>query len=302
MIVLINPDELTERFKCSPRPILVDVRLESDYSVAHLPDAGNNCVFEVAFLDRMAVVAPEKGAAVCVYGATADSYEARTAAEKLIRAGYLEVLELRGGLEGWKAAGLPLEVESEHETLVSAPTPNGWREIDVAESRVEWQGRNLLNKHFGQIDLKGGKLLFDEGQIVAGEFRLDMRTMTCRDLQGDPSHDVLIAHLMSDDFFDVDLFPEARFAILKTERIAGATPGAPNLAVQGELTLKDVTRPVEFVATAGFTAEGKAAAQSAFVMDRTHWGVLYGSGKYFRNLGGHLVNDLLEIQLRVVEK
>ena len=74
MIVLISPAELAERLKRSPRPILVDVRLEHDYAFAHLPDARNNCVFEVAFLDRMAVVAPEKGAAVCVYGATADSY------------------------------------------------------------------------------------------------------------------------------------------------------------------------------------------------------------------------------------
>jgi rhodanese-related sulfurtransferase/polyisoprenoid-binding protein YceI len=302
MIVLVSPAELAERLERSPRPVLVDVRLEDDYAVAHLPNARNNCVFEVAFLERMATVAPEKGAPVCVYGATADSYEARIAAEKLLRAGYLEVLELREGLEGWKSAGLPLEVESTRKTLDSVPPLNGWREIDVAESRVEWQGRNLLNKHFGQIAVKGGKLRFDEGQIVAGEFHWDMRTMTCEDLKGDPLHDVLIAHLMSDDFFDVELFPESRFAILKTERIAGATPGAPNLEVQGVLTLKDVTRPIEFVATAGFTAEGKAAAQASFAIDRTQWSVLYGSGKYFRNLSGHLVNDLIEIQLRVVEK
>ena len=28
--------------------------------------------------------------------------------------------------------------------------------------------------------------------------------------------------------------------------------------------------------------------------------VLYGSGKWFRHLGGHLVNDLVELQLRIV--
>ena len=139
-----------------------------------------------------------------------------------------------------------------------------------------------LNKHFGQVALKGGKLLFDEGQIVAGEFHLDMGNITCRDLEADPLHDVLIAHLVSHDFFDVELFPEARFSILKTERIAGATPGAPNLAVRGELTLKDVTRPVKFVATAGFTAEGEGCRTMSLRIDRTQWNVLYGSGKYFR--------------------
>jgi polyisoprenoid-binding protein YceI len=72
--------------------------------------------------------------------------------------------------------------------------------------------------------------------------------------------------------------------------------------VHGELTLKGVTLPIEFVATTGFTPEGKPAAQSVFAFDRTQWNVLDGSGKYFRNLGGHLVNDLIEIQLRVVAK
>jgi polyisoprenoid-binding protein YceI/rhodanese-related sulfurtransferase len=302
MSVIITPAELAERLKSSPRPMLVDVRLEDDYAFAHLPEAKNNCVFEIAFVDRMGDIAPNKGAPVCVYGASADSCEARMAAEKLLRAGYMDVFELREGLEGWKSAGLPLEAAGTRSPITAPMPPNGWREIDTAESRVEWLGRNLLNKHYGQVALKGGRLRFDEGQVVAGEFTIDMRAMTCLDLQGDPSHDVLIAHLRSHDFFDVELFPEARFAIKKTERIAGTTQGAPNLAVHGELALKDVSLPIEFVATTGFTTEGKAAAQSVFAFDRTQWNVLYGSGKYFSNLGGHLVNDLIEIQLRVVAK
>ncbi len=111
---------------------------------------------------------------------------------------------------------------------------------------------------------------------------------------------MLIAHLMSHDFFDVELYPEARFVITATERVADATPGAPNLAVSGELTLKGVSRALEFVASTGITTEGKAAAQAAFAIDRTQWNVLYGSGKYFRHLAGHLVNDLIEIQIRMV--
>ena len=291
--------DLAQRMSKSVPPLLVDVRLEDDYAASHLPQARNNCVFEVAFLDRMANLAPDKKVAVCVYGAAADSYEARMAAEKLSRAGYVEVLELREGFEGWKSSGLPLEREAPARAAEPAP-PEGWLEIDLVESRVEWTGRNLLNKHYGQIGLKGGKLHFVQGELAGGELALDMAAMTCQDLAGDPLHDVLIAHLKSDDFFDVELYPEARFAITSTERAVNATPGAPNLMVRGELTLKRTTRPVEFLATAGVTPEGKAAAQAAFAIDRTLWDVLYGSGKYFRHLGGHLVNDLIEIQLRVV--
>jgi polyisoprenoid-binding protein YceI/rhodanese-related sulfurtransferase len=297
----ISSADLDQRLRRSSSTVLIDVRLEEDYDAAHLPGARNNCVFEVAFLDRMSDLAPVKTIPVCVYGAAADSYEARMAAEKLWRAGYAEILELREGLEGWRSSALPLE--SERIGSVAAPTPpDGWREIDLTESRVDWVGRNLLNKHNGQISLKAGKLRFVQGELESGELTLDMRTITCNDLAGDPLHDVLIAHLKSHDFFDVELYPEARFVIMATKRVASLTPGAPNLNVRGELTLKDATRALEFVATVGLTPEGKAAAQCAFAIDRTQWNVLYGSGKYFRHLGGHLVNDLIEIQLRIVTR
>lgn len=299
MIESINPSSLSRRLAEPDRPVLVDVRLEEDYALAHLPESKTNCVFEVAFLDRMGDVAPDKRATVCVYGATADSYEARMAAEKLCRVGYNRVLELREGLEGWKSAGLPLEGGADS-AIAETPSPDGWLDVDVTESHVEWVGRNLLNKHYGRIELKGGKLRFDRGDLVGGEFTLNMRAITCQDLAGDPLHDVLIAHLVSHDFFDVELYPEARFVIRATERVAGATPGAPNLVVSGELTLKNISRALEFVASAGLTAEGKAAAQAAFGIDRTQWNVLYGSGKYFRHLAGHLVNDLIELQIRIV--
>jgi polyisoprenoid-binding protein YceI/rhodanese-related sulfurtransferase len=297
----ILPTELSKRMSQSDAPLLLDVRLEDDYAAAHLPQARNNCVFEVSFLDRMAELAPDKRAPVCVYGASEDSYEARMAAEKLLRAGYAEVLELCEGLEGWRSAGLPLESRGAVKAAEPLP-PEGWLEIDPAESRVEWTGRNLLNKHYGRIALRGGKLQFVRGQLAKGEITLNMDAITCQDLAGDPLADVLIAHLKSDDFFDVELYPEARFVITSVQPIANATPGSPNLTVRGDLTLKGTTRPVELAATTGITPEGKAAAQAALAIDRTLWHVLYGSGKYFRHLGGHLVNDLIEIQLRVVTR
>jgi polyisoprenoid-binding protein YceI/rhodanese-related sulfurtransferase len=297
----ILPNELSKRMSQADAPLLLDVRLEHDYAAAHLPQARNNCVFEVSFLDRMADFAPDKRTPVCVYGAGEDSYEARMAAEKLRRAGYLEVLELCEGLEGWRSARLPLERQGEVKAAEPL-APEGWLEIDPVESRVEWTGRNLLNKHYGRIALKEGKLQFDRGRLTKGEITLNMDAITCQDLAGDPLADVLIGHLKSDDFFDVELYPEARFVIASVQPIAHATPGSPNLSVRGDLTLKGTTRPLEFIATAGVTPEGKAAAQAAFAIDRTLWHVLYGSGKYFRHLGGHLVNDLIDIQLRVVTR
>lgn len=296
--VLVSPDELSRQLAAATPPLLVDVRLAEDYATGHLPAAKNNCVLEVVFLDRMKSIAPDKTAPVCVYGAAADSHEARMAAEKLCRAGYQSVQELREGLEGWSKAGLPLENEKEAEA--KPQILDGEHRIDLKESRVEWIGRGLLSKHHGSIGLKAGLLHFQGGQAQDGTFTLDMTKIASDDLAGNPLHDVLIAHLQSDDFFDVELYPEARFVIRSTEPMRHAAHGTPNLTVRGELTLKGQTLPVTFAATAGITPEGKAAAQAEVFFDRTKWDVIYGSGRFFRKLGGHLVNDLIEVHLRIV--
>ena len=130
MFSQIDPPELTRRMNTSAAPILIDVRLEEDYLAAHLPEAKNNCVYEVSFSERMSEVAPRKDVAVCVYGAAADSHEARMAAEKLSRAGYGEVLELRVGLEGWKSAGLEVKTESQAAVQTGQSCSTQWLERD----------------------------------------------------------------------------------------------------------------------------------------------------------------------------
>lgn len=219
------------------------------------------------------------------------------AADKLERAGYTRVFDFRGGVEAWKAAGFATEGQAAG--TCSAKVKNGCHPLDLTESRVVWVGRNLLNKHWGHVALSKGHVEFRDSLPVSGEAVLDMRRISCSDLAGDALHDVLIHHLESDDFFDVARFPEARFSFDKAE-VCSTKPGCHNLRLHGALTLRGVTQPLVVEASAGLTAEGKAALQASFSIDRTVWGVLYGSGRFFRRLAGHLVNDHIELQLRVV--
>jgi len=55
-----------------------------------------------------------------------------------------------------------------------------------------------------------------------------------------------------------------------------------------------------FEAAAGWTGDGRPAAQALVPIDRTLWNVIYGSGRLFSGLGGHLVSDLIELELRMV--
>lgn len=299
----ILPEELWSRLQKGEPIQVVDVRLSDDFDAERLPQSASNCVFEVAFGERMDGLCGDKDQPVAVYGWDGESLEAKMAAAKLQRAGFGSVYVLSGGFEGWKAAGLPVEGAGGGKPEAAVPgVPEGTREIDPEESRILWTGRNLLNHHRGSIRVKSGSLEFAGGKLTGGELVIDMRSMACDDLAGDPLHDVLIAHLESDDFFDTERFPEARFVITAAAPVPEAGPGLPNVSVEGELTLKDTTRPVNLLAAAGITAEGKAAAQALLTLDRTEWGVLYGSGKLFRRLAGHLVNDLIELQLRIVTR
>jgi len=299
---LVDAAQLKHSLSGDDAPIVLDVRLEDDFKNAHLPQARNNCVFEVVFLERMNSLAPDKNTLLCVYGAGAESLESRIAAGKLERAGYQNVQEFRDGLHGWKAAGFPLEGNGASDVARPFTLADGVHDLDLAESRVEWTGRNLLNKHQGKLGIKDGSLRFHHGQLIGGEVLFDMHDITCYNLAGDPLHDVLVNHLRSDDFFDVALYPTARFTIHSSVPGDQGTSGAPNLKVHGELALKNVTYPIDFTASAGFTPEGKPAAQAAFAFDRTQWNVLYGSGKFFHRLAGHLVNDLIEVQVRMIAK
>ncbi|MBJ7285942.1 MAG: YceI family protein [Akkermansiaceae bacterium] len=292
----LSPTQLQTELLSESPPIVLDVRLAEDFSAAQIAAALNNSVFEVAFHQRLASQVTDKSQRIILVGASRSSQEARMAFEKLERAEFADVLILEGGFEEWVEAGLPIQ------SLAPPPcqptAPNGRLAVDLSESRVEWIGRNLLNKHWGTVAIKSGAIDCDAGKLTGGEFILDLTRLTCIDLAGTPVHDVLVNHLQDHDFFDVARFPEARLVITQAEVIG--SEGAANIRITADLSLRGETHPIVFEAEAGVTADGKAAAQASFQIDRTQWGVIYGSGRFFKRLAGHLVNDLIEFQIKIV--
>jgi polyisoprenoid-binding protein YceI/rhodanese-related sulfurtransferase len=285
----------TELLSESP-PAVLDVRLADDFAAGRIAGALNNCVFEVAFHERLVSQLTDKARRVILVGASRASQEARMAFEKLERAGFCDLLVLEGGIEEWVDAGFP--IQSEAPLPGWPPAPNGRLAVDIAESRVEWIGRNLLNKHWGTIAIKSGSIDFEAGRLIGGEFILDLTRINCTDLAGSPVHDILVKHLQDHDFFDVTRFPEARLVITGAKVVG--SEGTANLRISADLSMRGVTCPIVFEAAAGVTQDGKAAAQASFAIDRTQWGVIYGSGRFFQRLAGHLVNDLVEFQIRIV--
>ncbi len=276
---------------------LIDVLLPEDFACRRIAGAGNACVYEMAFLERIAECVPDPERAVVVYDDSGTTLAARTAREKLERAGYRNVAILEGGLQGWLAAGFAVE---ESTSLPSPVVRDGLYLLDTEKSVVEWTGRNINNRHYGRIVISGGEVVLANGLPMSGRFVLDMDSLVNLDLQDEGWRGMLHQHLKSEDFFDVERYPTATFELSGAAVIAGATPGTPNVEIAGKLTVKGTTHPLCFPAMVAPQVDGTLKAQAAIDLDRTLWGVCYGSGRLYERLGMHLVNDLISIELFIV--
>jgi polyisoprenoid-binding protein YceI len=87
------------------------------------------------------------------------------------------------------------------------------------------------------------------GGVFRGQFRevdatLDERlTGSAKVASVDVKDENLTAHLQSPEFFDVERYPELRFASTEIE-------GGEELTIRGEITIKGVTQPVELTGRA----------------------------------------------------
>lgn len=296
----ISAADLRAQLDGAEPPLLLDVLPEEEFAATHLPGARNACVYNVTFLEEVRKLAPQRDDALVVYGSSVRNLASADAARKLIAHGYTRVTDFRGGLEEWRATGLPLDGDPGRAPQETPPA-DGVHGIDLEKSRIEWTGRNLTGAHSGTMKLRRGEIEVRAGKPVNARFTLDMRSIENTDIDDADMRAMLVQHLQSDDFFEVEKFPEAEFRLTRIEPLAGdITPGSPNTQVSGELTLKDVTRELTFPAMLGPTPDGMLAADAHFDIDRTLWNVRYGSGKFYEKLGKHLVNDTISLGLKIV--
>lgn len=183
------------------------------------------------------------------------------------------------------------EEDSSEEAMAESESIDSVYVVNVADSTVNWKGAKAVgNSHIGGINISEGMLTVADGELVSGSFVLDMTSIT----SGDNGGDRLIGHLKSDDFFGVETHPTATLVINSAESLGGG-----QYAVQGDLTIKNITNPIEFTATATET-DGQLTASADIVFDRALYDVQYGSGSFFSDLGNDLINDEIEITVELV--
>jgi len=187
--------------------------------------------------------------------------------------------------------------EAEKEVAVADKTASVYN-IDTTKSMINWVGKKPTGTHMGTISLSEGFVSVTDKNIEAGTFVIDMKSINATDVEGDMKNN-LEAHLKGTvegkegDFFNVNKYPNGAFSITKVEGENG------KVMVSGNLTLLDKTNNVTFPATVSFPGKTMFLKSDTFTIDRTQWGINYGSKSIFDNLGDKFINDDIELTVEL---
>lgn len=172
--------------------------------------------------------------------------------------------------------------------------------VDTGSSVINWIGAKPAGTHTGTISLKEGSFEVTDGKVTGGEFTIDMNTINVTDLEGDKKND-LEMHLKGtgenaetvDHFFNVNAHPTSNFKIVTVDDVNGA------YFIKGILTMKGISKPVDFPAEIMVTDNEVTLISDPFKINRTTWGVNYGSKSVFDDLKDKFINDDIELVVKV---
>jgi polyisoprenoid-binding protein YceI len=149
------------------------------------------------------------------------------------------------------------------ETLTIAPA--GTWSLDPVHSRVDFEVSYLAGTFKGEFHEVAAELTID-GARAALEGAAQVASVDVKD-------ENLSAHLQSPDFFDAERHPELRFAADDIQ-----LDGDREVSVEGELTIRGVTRPVRVTGTVTAPIEDaygndRIGLNLTTSVDRTQFGV-----------------------------
>src|SRR5699024_4633474 len=127
--------------------------------------------------------------------------------------------------------------------------------------------------------------------ISNGQLTIDMTGILVDDIEDPEDNADLLAHLKSDDFFNVEEFPEA------TITFKGIQGEGQEQLMMGEMTIKGVRNTVRFDASIRQTMSTGLVAKTDFMVDRTVHGITYKS-KSVDQLLDKFIYDKFQLQTK----
>jgi polyisoprenoid-binding protein YceI len=168
------------------------------------------------------------------------------------------------------------------------PAAGTWA-LDTTHTDASFTARHLMvTKVRGRFAVSGGSVTIAENPLESSvEATLDAASVH----SGDSGRD---GHLLSADFFDVANYPTITFRSTKVEAAGGG-----EYKLTGELTIKDVTRPVtldlEYLGTVDSPfGDTRAGFSASAEISRKDWGLDFNMAL---EAGGVMVGDKIKINI-----
>ncbi len=179
-------------------------------------------------------------------------------------------------------------------TLTPTPevTATGTYSIDPTHSRLGFIARHaMVAKVRGAFNEIEGSGNFDVANPAASHLTVSIKTASI-----DTRNEDRDAHLRSGDFFDVETYPTIGFTSTNIEAVSDT-----DYRVTGDLTIKDVTRPVTFEVELSGTAvdpwgNTRLGLDGTAIVSRKDWGLTWNTAL---DTGGVLVGDKVTLELEV---
>jgi len=163
--------------------------------------------------------------------------------------------------------------------VVSRTMPGGVSvlAVNTSESTVDWKAEKTTGTHTGTVKIESGTLVMHCGVLSSGTVILDMGTLAVSDLSS-PDKQKLENNLKGDNFFDTGKFPQAQLDITGVNHSSEKT--LHFITIQGNLTLRGITKRITFTADVSKSAVDSFAAEANLIINRRDFNVATSNLKY----------------------
>lgn len=164
------------------------------------------------------------------------------------------------------------------ETQEVTTTQHGDRyTLDLTDSKIEWAGYKVFKSdntsNFGFMKFKSGELTVHDGKLESGKFVADVNSLESENLKDSPEQKKdLEDHLKSGDFFETEKYPTATYEISKVQHL---DTGDFNSLLEGNLTIKGITKPISFKANVAVKDNQVTIATDRTDINREDFGVKF---------------------------
>ena len=181
---------------------------------------------------------------------------------------------------------------------VQAQLADGKYILDFNKSSIVWSAKKVTGSgHTGTVRVSSGVIYVKGNAGITGKVKIDMNAMVITDISDAGTNANFLNHLKAEDFFNTVVFPDAMFEVISVQVAKGNNGTTHN--VSGNMTIKGITKALSFPAK--ITGRGNQVFVEGIVgVDRSQFDVRYGSTAFFDNLGDKAIDNIFNLNIKLV--